>query len=149
MLIRKGYRRTSFCVTLKGATYAYPQGCKAGFLFFFLHLFSSFSQIWGHSWCFLMEKSEIRTLFHVSDAQMPWNGSEKGGKEKNTGGRITVLLSLTSEPAIFPEPKDEDLRRWGFKDTSERLSPIALMDLAYSGFSFRDFFCIFLRILMG
>lgn len=66
-----------------------------------------------------------------------------------TEGRITVLLSLTLEPAIFPEPKDGNLRRWGFKGTSERLSPIPLVDMAYSGILFGISFCIFLRILMG
>ena len=66
-----------------------------------------------------------------------------------TEGRITVLPSLTSEPAILPEPKDGNLRRWGFKGTSERLSSITLMDKMYSGILFGISFCIFLRILMG
>ena len=109
-------RRTLFCGTLKGATFSYPQGCKAGgFLFFFLLLFLLFSQIWGHSWCFPPEKSEIRTLFHDFNTRISLNSSEKGGKEKNTGGRITAPLSLTPEPVIFPEPKDGNLRRRGFQ----------------------------------
>lgn len=64
-------------------------------------------------------------------------------KEKNTGGRITALLSLSLKLAIFPEPKDGNLRRWGFKGTSERLSSITLVDRAYSGFLFGISFCIF------
>ena len=66
-----------------------------------------------------------------------------------TEGRITVLLSLTSEPAIFPEPKDGNLRRWNLKGTSERLSSITLTDRTYIGILFWISFCIFLRILMG
>lgn len=54
-------------------------------------------------------------------------------ERENTEGRITVLLSLTSEPAIFPEPKDGNFRRWGFKGTTERLSSITLMDRTYIG----------------
>lgn len=53
------------------------------------------------------------------------------GKRKITEGRITVLLFLASEPAIFPESKDGNLRRWDFKGTSERR--------AVRSFYFRDF----------
>ena len=70
-------------------------------------------------------------------------------ERENTEGRITALLSLTSELAIFPEPKDGNLRRWGFKGTSERLSSITLMDRTYIGILFGISFCIFLRILIG
>ena len=71
------------------------------------------------------------------------------GKRKITEGRITVLLFLTSEPAIFPESKDGNLRWWDFEGTSERLSSITLMDRTYIGILFWISFCIFLRILMG
>ena len=98
---------------------------RPGFLFFFLCLFSSFSADPGNLWCFPLEKSEIRTLFHDFDTRISLNSSEK---EETTGGRITALLSLTPESAIFPEPKDGNLRRWGFKGTSERLFSITLMD---------------------
>ena len=56
---------------------------------------------------------------------------------------MTALLSLTSEPAIFPKPKDGNLRRRGFKGTSERLFFIALRMWDVFGFSFRDFFLHF------
>ena len=98
---------------------------RPGFLFCFLCLFSSFSADPGNLWCFPLEKSEIRTLFHDFDTRISLNSSEK---EETTGGRITALLSLTPESAIFPEPKDGNLRRWGFKGTSERLFSITLMD---------------------
>ena len=105
--------------------YLIRKNIRPGFLFFFLCLFSSFSADPGNLWCFPLEKSEIRTLFHDFDTRISLNSSEK---EETTGGRITALLSLTPESAIFPEPKDGNLRRWGFKGTSERLFSITLMD---------------------
>lgn len=63
-------------------------------------------------------------------------------ERENTEGRITALLSLTLEPAIFPESKDGNLRRWGFKGTSECLSSITLMDRAYIGI-FSGFLSVF------
>lgn len=126
--IRKRYGKTSFCVTLKGATISYPQGCKAGLSFLFSSLFSSFSQIWGAFVVFSAGKVRNTYSFHDFDTRISLNGSEKGGKEKNTGGRITALLSLALELAIFLEPKDGNLRRRGFKGTSECLFSITLMD---------------------
>jgi hypothetical protein len=129
--------------------YLIRKDIRQGFLFFFLHLFSSFFADMGNLWCFPLKKSEIRTLFYGFDTRISLNGSGKWMERENTEGRITALLSLTSELAIFPEPKDGNLRRWGFKGTSERLSSITLMDMAYSGFLFWISFCVLLRILMG
>ena len=142
-LIRKEYRRTSFCVTLKGATISYPQGYQAGAFFsFFYFFFLLFRRSGEHSWCFPTEKSEIRTLFHDFDTRISLNGSGKWMERENTEGRITALLSLTSEPAIFPEPKDGNLRRRGFKGTSERLFSTTLMDEHVSVF-FSEFLSAF------
>jgi len=129
--------------------YLIRKDIRRGFLFFFLHLCSSFFADMGNLWCFPLKKSEIRTLFYGFDTRISLNGSGKWMERENTEGRITALLSLTSEPAIFPEPKDGNLRRRGLKSTSERLSSITLMDRTYIGILFGISFCIFLRILIG
>ena len=144
-----GTERRLFASPLRVPLYLIRKDSRHGFLFFFLHLFSSFFADLGNLWCFPPEKSAIRTLFHDFDTRISLNGSGKWMERENTEGRITVLLSLTSEPAIFPESKDGNLRRWDFKGMSERLSSITLMDMAYSGFLFGISFCISLRILMG
>ena len=148
-LIRKGYRRTSFCVTLKGATLSYPQGYQAWLSFLFSASLLFFFRRYGEFVVFSAGKVRNTYSFLWLRYADIVKRQRKGWKRKITEGRITVLLSLTSEPAIFPEPKDGNLRRWGFKGTSERLSSITLMDMAYSGFLFGISFCTFLRILMG
>ena len=148
-LIRKEYRRTSFCVTLKGATFSYPQGHQAGLSFLFLHLFSSFFCRYGEFVVFSAGKVRNTYSFLWLRYADIVKRQRKEWKRKITEGRITVLLSLISEPAIFPEPKDGNLRWWGFKGTSECLSSITLMDRAYIGIFFGISFCILLWILMG
>ena len=145
--IRKEYRRTSFCVTLKGATFFYPQGYQAGLSFFciFFLLFCRSVEFVVFSARKVRNTYSFLWLRYADIVKR----QQKGWKREITEGRITVLLFLTSEPAIFPESKDGNLRRWDFEGTSERLSSITLMDMAYSGFLFGISFCISLRILMG
>ena len=57
--------------------------------FFFFRRFGAFA-------AFFVGKSEIRTLFPVFDARIPETAAKRM-KEKNTGGLITALLSLTSD----------------------------------------------------
>ena len=55
-LIRKGYRRTSFCVTLKGATLSYPQGYQAWLSFLFSASLLFFFRRYGEFVVFSAEK---------------------------------------------------------------------------------------------
>ena len=148
-LIRKEYRRTSFCVTLKGATLSYPQGYQTGLSFLFSASFFFFFRRYGEFVVFSAEKVRNTYSFLWLRYADIVKRQRKGWKREITEGRIIALLSLTLEPVIFPEPKDGNLRRWSFKGTSERLSSITLMDLTYIGILFRISFCIFLRILIG
>ena len=71
----------SFCVTLKGATVSYPQGYKAGSLFFFLH-FSSFSQIRGICGVFCRKSPKYVLFFLPLMRGYHETAAKKAGKRK-------------------------------------------------------------------
>lgn len=93
--IRKRYRRTSFCVTLKGATNSYPQEVPSGIPFLFLCFFLLLLRFWSVRSGFFCPESPKYVLFSwlwcagTVKRQRKWLKREKYRKTYN---RTTLLL---------------------------------------------------------
>ena len=128
---------------IKGATLSYPQEVPGGIPFFFLRFFFFFLQIWSVRSGFSPGKSEIRTLFPGFDVQIPSNGSENGWKERNTGRRITVLLSHDIWTGYLPRAEEREFASAGLQKYVWTSFLYHFTDGDVFGFSFRDFFLHF------
>lgn len=122
---------------------------QAEFLFFFCAFFFFFCGSGAFAAVFFARKVRNTYFFPGFDAQVPLNGSENGWKERNTGRRITVLLSYCLGTGHLPRAEGREFASAGLQryDRTSFLYHFDGSDIYR--YSFRDFFLHFPPVPYG